>query len=93
MVSICQILCSVIDGEINTREQAAAILAEQARAYAGALNITEETASQQLRDDIKRSARYYAGAQAERILGLFEQEETWKDASTENTPPPPYAIS
>lgn len=69
---MCQILDAVIDGEINTKEQAAAILAEESPQYAGALGITDDAARRQLQDDIGRAAGYLSEAEAARIKEMFE---------------------
>lgn len=74
MRSMWMILSGVVDGQINTKEQAAALLDEEARDYAEALHLDEETARRQLRSNIGYMSGYYAHAQADRIMELFDTE-------------------
>ena len=48
MRSVKDILCMVVDGEINTREEAAAILGEESPEYAAQLRETLERAADKL---------------------------------------------
>jgi hypothetical protein len=64
MRSICEILGAVIDREINTKAEAAAMLD---------LETSDEAARQQLAQAITRTAaRYLSEAEAERITKMFD---------------------
>lgn len=74
MRSMWQILSAVIDGDIATKDDAAAVLEDEAREYADVLKLSQAEASKMLRENIGYCAYYYTQAQAERILDLFDAE-------------------
>lgn len=71
MRSMWQILCAVIDGEITTKEQAEALLAEETAAAAHALKIPEADARAQLLANIRDVQRLCVTSQREKIKELF----------------------
>jgi hypothetical protein len=71
MRSISGFLWMVIDGEINTPEQGAALLDEEAREYAGALQITEAEARAQLLANIESAAGLCLRSEAEKLRRIF----------------------
>jgi hypothetical protein len=74
MRSIGQILCGVIDSEINTPEQGAALLAEESREYAAALKITEDEARAVLLHNLEYGAGLCPGSDAEKVRTVFSMK-------------------
>jgi hypothetical protein len=73
MRCIAELLWLAVDGEINTREEAAQILDEEAPQYAEALKITTEAARRKLKTEIEAASHYYAQAEADRLRELYEE--------------------
>lgn len=71
MKSMSAILNLVIDGEINTPAQGAALLDEEAREYAGALQLTQDDARAQLLRQIETSSRLCPPNRTERIREIY----------------------
>lgn len=74
MRSMNQIINLVIDGEITTKEQAAALVDEEAREYAEALHIDEAGARANVLSGIGYVTGYLSHAQADRIMELFDTQ-------------------
>lgn len=74
MRSMREIMCAVVDGEINTKEQAAALVNEEALELAAAERISIEAARAMLLSNIGYCTGYYDNATADKILDLFETE-------------------
>ena len=72
MRSMSAILWTVIDGEINTPEQGAALLEEETREYAVALKITEAEARAQLLANIHDAARLCLKSDAAKLEEIFK---------------------
>lgn len=78
MRSMAQILGAVIDGEINTKLKAEAMLDHEAPQYAAALQLTQEDAYRQLKEQIILAAtRYLPQTEAEKIKQLFQTKENY----------------
>jgi hypothetical protein len=71
MRSIANILWTVLDGEINTPEQGAALLAEESRDYADVLKIPEAQARAQLLENIESAAALCLRSEAEKRRTIF----------------------
>jgi len=85
-----QILCSVSDGEINTKEEAAALLAEESREYARVLEISEETARNQLLVNLDLCTSLCLKHDADKLRELFElgkEKPDWLQNSSVPTVP------
>jgi hypothetical protein len=74
MRSMLQILNLVQDGEISTKEQAAALVAEEAAENAVVLKITEEEARATLLANIGYVTGYLSHKQADNVMELFNTQ-------------------
>jgi hypothetical protein len=73
--SMCEILWLVADGELNTVAQADALLTEETRDYARALDWPEPSARHFLLDEIRKLAARATPAQSAKITKLFQLEK------------------
>jgi len=69
-----QILSAVTDGEINTPEQARAVLDEETTEYARVLQIPADEARKMLKENLGYCSFYFTRSEALRVLELFDAE-------------------
>jgi len=81
MRSMSQILWIVIDNEINTPEQGAALLDEEAKNYAEAMKIPEAEARALLLSNIDDSAKLCLKGDAEKLRKVYELHLPIKEQS------------
>jgi len=74
MRSMRDIMCAVVDGEINTKEQASALVTEESLEVAAAQRISIEAARTLVLHNIGYCTGYYDHASADKIMELFETE-------------------
>lgn len=67
-------MCAVVDGEINTKEQASALVTEESLEVAAAQRISIEAARTLVLHNIGYCTGYYDHASADKIMELFETE-------------------
>jgi hypothetical protein len=71
---MCEIVSSIIDGEINTKEQAAALVAHEAAEMAAFYGKPIEEMKAVLLSNIGYTTGYMTHAQADQVLELFDTE-------------------
>jgi hypothetical protein len=74
MRSMSEIMSSITDGKINTKEEAAALVAEEAAAAADFYKIPVKTAAANILSNIGYFTGYFDHATADRIMDLFDCE-------------------
>jgi hypothetical protein len=69
-----EMLNLVIDGEITTKDQAAALVTEEVRAIAEFYHLSEEEARKRLLESIGYVTGYLSHDQADHVMELFDTE-------------------
>jgi glutamate synthase domain-containing protein 3 len=68
------IVCFIVDGEINTKDQAAALVAKEAEEMAQVYDLTVEEARKRLLANIGYVTGYFDHATADKVFEIFETE-------------------
>jgi len=74
MRSMLQIINLVVDSKITTKEQAAALVKEEAAEASAFYKITNEQATARLLESIGYVTGYFSHEQADRIMELFDTQ-------------------
>jgi hypothetical protein len=74
MRSMLQIINLAIDGEVTTKEQAAALVKLEAAEAAAFYKISEAEATARLLENIGYVTGYFSSEQADKIMDLFETQ-------------------